>query len=189
MATGADWQLITQKGRSTTPVPPCHHEPFSYPIVSLFSLQLYQCIYTACKHFFPLVAMFRTPPTRVLLSDYEIFQTIHTICTQRLKALSLAYGPPLSEEDEDESKAEFHQISLSTSYTRSSSVQPEDDRWACDVLDTNIYISSSKSDSDDLTAYSAESHTLLNAHSTNSGETYQSEGTSHDRRLAEPTLN
>ncbi|RAO64509.1 uncharacterized protein BHQ10_000521 [Talaromyces amestolkiae] len=126
--------------------------------------------------------MFRNPPTRVLLSDYEVFQTIHAICTQRLMTLSLAYCPPLSEEDESEGEAEFHQVSPSMSYTRSSSVQypmSEGDRRACDVLkcyqDTKVYINSSTPDSDDLPAHSAGSHTALDTRSTNPSETYQSE--------------
>lgn len=168
---------------------------FPCPIISLFYLQLYQRIYTALKHCFNRVTMFRTSPTRVLLSDYEVYQTIQSILTQRFKTPDSAYCLPVSEEGEDE--ADFYEDSLSTSYTRSSSVQysmSEDDRRACDVLkryrDTKIYMNSSTSDdSDDLPAYSAGPHATLDTRSTSPSETYQSEGSSYfpRQRLAEPT--
>lgn len=136
---------------------------------------------TALQHSVELVTMFRPSQTRILLSDYEFHHTIHSILTQRIKTLNLAYCPPVSEEEEDE--AEFYDDSFSTSYTKSSSVQyfmSEDDRRTCEVLkryrDTKIYMNPSTSDLDDLPAYSAGPRATLGNRSTNPSESYQSEG-------------
>lgn len=128
--------------------------------------------------------MFRTPQTRILLSDYEVLQTIHSICTQRFMTPNLPYCPPVSkeDEDEDEDEAEFYQDSLSTSYPRSSSAgysMSDHDRYACDLLkryrDSKTYFNSSASD--DLPAYSAGPHATLDTRPVDHSESYQSEGT------------
>ncbi|GAM39333.1 hypothetical protein TCE0_034r10800 [Talaromyces pinophilus] len=132
--------------------------------------------------------MFRTAQTRILLSDYEVLQTIHSIWTQRFMTPDLPYCPPLSEkdedEDEDEDEAEFYQDSLSTSYPRSSSAgytMSDHERYACDLLkryrDSKTYFNSSASDSDDLPAYPAGPHTILDTRPVDHSESYQSEGT------------
>lgn len=138
--------------------------------------------------------MFRPPQTRILLSDYEVLQTIHSIWTLRFMTPNLPYRPPVSEEDEDEDEAEFYQDSLSTSYPRSSSAgytMSDHDRYACDLLkryrDSKTYFNSSASDLDDLPAYSAGPHTTLATRSTNRSGSYQSEGTSlPDDWLSQP---
>ena len=130
--------------------------------------------------------MFRTPQTRILISDYEVLQTIHSIWTKRFMTPNLPYCPPVSEkdEDDDEDEAEFYQDSLSTSYPRSSSAgytMSDHDRYACDLLkryrDSKTYFNSSASDSDDLPAYSAGPHTILNTRSAIPSESYPTEGT------------
>jgi hypothetical protein len=139
--------------------------------------------------------MLRVPPTRILLSDYEVHQTLHSIWTQKFMTLNLAYSKPLSEGDKEE--AEYDYDSSRTSYTRSSSARyfmSEDDRRACEVLkryrDTKIYMNSATSNLDDLPAYSAGPHATLDTRSTDQSESYPTEGKPPPNRgLDKPTSN